>query len=65
MDAKEVKTHVQQLERATKENLPAQELVDILNALKKGVVPTESLLRVSLLVRSDTAWFCADLWCEF
>lgn len=46
MDAKEVKVHVQQLEKAIKEALPPSHLLDLLGRLKKGVVPTEAMLRV-------------------
>ncbi|TGZ82008.1 transcription elongation factor S-II [Ascodesmis nigricans] len=45
MDAKEVKVHVQQLEKAIKEALPPSHLLDLLGRLKKGVVPTEAMLR--------------------
>lgn len=46
MDAKDVKAHVGNLERAVKEKLPTQTLLDILGSLKKEVVATEQLLRV-------------------
>ena len=49
MDAKEVKTHVAELEKAVRDKLPSAQLIDILNSLKRQVVATESLLRVSRL----------------
>ncbi|CUS10508.1 unnamed protein product [Tuber aestivum] len=45
MDAKEVKTHVTNIEKAVKEKLPPAVLIDILNSLKTGVTATEQLLR--------------------
>lgn len=41
-----MKAHVGNLERAVKEKLPTQTLLDILGSLKKEVVATEQLLRV-------------------
>lgn len=46
MDAKEVKTHVTNIEKAVKEKLPPTVLIDILNSLRTGVTATEQLLRV-------------------
>lgn len=48
MDAKDVKSHVQSLEKALKDGGSASTILDILNSLKKNVVATEQLLRVSL-----------------
>jgi transcription elongation factor S-II len=47
MDAKEVRTHVNNLEKAVKDKMPGPHLVDLLKSLKTGVVATEKLLRVS------------------
>jgi len=47
MDAKEVMTHVVNIEKAVKDKLPPTQIVDLLKSLKKGVVATEKLLRVS------------------
>lgn len=50
MDAKDVKTHCVNLEKALKDSAPASTIIDILNALKKGVVASEQLLRVCIPV---------------
>jgi hypothetical protein len=49
MEAKEVLTHVSAIDKAIKEKLPPAHLIDLLTSLKKGVVATEKLLRVSIL----------------
>lgn len=48
MNAKDVKTHVTNLERAVREKLPPSSVVDILSSLKNEVIATEQLLRVRL-----------------
>ncbi|KAI5798918.1 transcription factor S-II, central domain-containing protein [Geopyxis carbonaria] len=45
MDAKDVKTHVSQIEKAVRERLPTSHLLDLLSSLKNEVVATEALLR--------------------
>ncbi|KAI5846900.1 transcription factor S-II, central domain-containing protein [Tricharina praecox] len=45
MDAKEVMTHVTNIDTAVKEKLPAAHIADLLKSLKTGVVATEKLLR--------------------
>jgi transcription elongation factor S-II len=47
MEAKEVLTHVANLEKAVREKLPSSHLIDVLKSLKDGVVASEKLLRVS------------------
>ena len=47
MDAKEVMTHVANIDKAVKEKLPPAHIADMLKSLKTGVVATEKLLRVS------------------
>jgi len=46
MNAAEIKTRITDLENATKQNLPADAIVDILTSLQKEVKITEKLLRV-------------------
>ncbi|KAF8245951.1 transcription elongation factor [Wilcoxina mikolae CBS 423.85] len=45
MDAREVMTHVANINKAVEEKLPPAHLVDILKSLETGVVATEKLLR--------------------
>jgi len=45
MEAKEVLTHVANLEKAVREKLPSSHLIDVLKSLKDGVVASEKLLR--------------------
>ncbi|KAF8543441.1 transcription elongation factor S-II [Trichophaea hybrida] len=45
MDAREVMTHVANINKAVEEKLPPAHLVDLLKSLKTGVVATEKLLR--------------------
>ncbi|KAI5780738.1 transcription factor S-II, central domain-containing protein [Peziza echinospora] len=45
MNAAEIKTRITDLENATKQNLPAEAIVDILTSLQKEVKITEKLLR--------------------
>lgn len=52
MDAKEVNTRIQSLQKALAEKQPASVIINMLETLKKEVVPTEELLRVR---RTDTA----------
>ena len=49
MDARDIKTHVSNLDKALKEKAPAATIIDILSSLKKGVVATESVLRVRMM----------------
>jgi len=46
MDTKEIKVMASNLEKATRDKLPASHISDILNRLKSEVVATEPLLRV-------------------
>ncbi|KAF8469651.1 transcription factor S-II, central domain-containing protein [Kalaharituber pfeilii] len=45
MNAAEIKTRIADLEKATKDNLPAETFLEILNSLQKEVKITEKLLR--------------------
>ncbi|KAI5815506.1 transcription factor S-II, central domain-containing protein [Pyronema omphalodes] len=45
MDAKDVMTHVSNIDKAVRDKLPADHLIDLLKALQTGVVATEKLLR--------------------
>lgn len=46
MDAKEVISHVANIDKAVREKLPPKHLLDLLTSLKTGVNATEKLLRV-------------------
>ena len=46
MNAAEIKTRIADLEKASKDNLPADRFIDILNSLRKEIRITEQLLRV-------------------
>lgn len=46
MNASEIKTRISDLEKASKDNLPADKFIDILASLQKEVKITEKLLRV-------------------
>lgn len=46
MDAKEVHTRIQSLQKALADKQPASVIITMLETLKKDVVPTEELLRV-------------------
>lgn len=47
MNAAEIKTRITDLEKAFRDNLPADRFLDILNSLRKEIKITEQLLRVS------------------
>ncbi|KAH6711352.1 transcription elongation factor S-II [Leptodontidium sp. 2 PMI_412] len=47
MDAKEVNTRIQSLQKALAEKQPASVIINMLETLKKEVVPTEELLRTT------------------
>ncbi|KAL2063365.1 hypothetical protein VTL71DRAFT_5170 [Oculimacula yallundae] len=47
MDAKEVHTQIQSLQKALAEKQPASVIINLLELLKKDVVPTEELLRTT------------------
>ena len=46
MNAAEIKTRIADLEKASKDSLPADRFIDILNSLRKEIRITEQLLRV-------------------
>ena len=49
MEARDIAARVKALNKATAAGEPAQNIMSILDALKKDVVPTEDLLRVRSL----------------
>ena len=49
MDAAEIKTRISDLEKASKDHLPAERFIEILNSLQREVKITETLLRVGFL----------------
>lgn len=51
MDQRELDTTIKALQKAVGENLPAKDVITILETLKKDVVPTEELLRVRFLFK--------------
>ena len=46
MNASEIRTRITDLEKASKDNLPAEKFIDILNSLRNEIKITEKLLRV-------------------
>jgi len=46
MNASEIRTRIADLEKASRDNLPADRFLDILNSLRNEIKITEKLLRV-------------------
>ena len=46
MNASEIRTRITDLEKASKDNLPTERFIEILNSLRNEIKITEKLLRV-------------------
>jgi len=49
MNASEIRTRITDLEKASKDNLPAERFIEILNSLRNEIKITEKLLRVGAM----------------
>lgn len=52
MNASEIRTRIADLEKASKDNLPAERFIEILNSLRNEIKITEKLLRVGSTINS-------------
>lgn len=65
LSADDIKTHVRKLEKAVKDEMPASHIIDLLEALKKGVQATEAILRVRDYIRPGQKLCPSPLaWCS-